>query len=263
MKYLLSLIIVVLCASAASADTLRTKVVEYSDQGAVMAGYLAYDSAFKGPRPGVLVAHEWWGLNDYIRSRADQLARLGYVAFAADIYGKGNRAKTPAEAAALAGRFVNDRPLVRSRIKAALAVLKNEKLTAGQPIAAIGYCFGGMTVLELARSGADIAGVVSFHGTLDTPNVADAKNIRAKVLVLQGADDPYVPAAKRITFEDEMRMGGVDWQMNVYGNTVHSFTNPASGDDPTKGVAYNQESARRSWEAMQAFFKEIFAKPGK
>ena len=174
------------------------------------------------------------------------------------MYGNGEVAKTPEEAGALAGKFRGDRRLMRDRLGAGLAVLRDNKLTDPKRLAAIGYCFGGTTVLELARSGADIAGVVSFHGGLDTANPADAKNIRCKVLVLHGADDPHVPPEQVLAFQDEMRKAGVDWQMIFYGGAVHSFTNPASGSDNSKGVAYNERADKRSWEAMELFFSEIF-----
>lgn len=200
------------------------------------------------------------GLNDYAKHRADQLAELGYIAFAADIYGDGKIAANREEAGKLAGSYKNDRPLLRARVAAGLATLKAQPGVTGDKIAAIGYCFGGTAVLELARSGADIAGVVSFHGGLDTPTSQDAKNIRAKVLALHGADDPYVPADQVAAFENEMRQAGVDWQLIVYGGAVHGFTNPANGTDNSKGAAYNALADARSWVAMQQFFNELFAK---
>ena len=176
------------------------------------------------------------------------------------LYGKGNRAKTPDEAKALAGRFRvgSDRSLLRARAQAGLDVLKKNPMTDTKRIAAIGYCFGGSTVLELARSGADVAGVVSFHGGLDTPNPADAKNIRGKVLVLTGADDPYVKPEQVRAFENEMLTAGVDWYLVVYGNAVHGFTNPASGTDNSRGAAYNEKADNRSWQAMKDFLIEVF-----
>ncbi len=235
-----------------------TKTIEYKDGSAVLEGYLAYDDSLPSPRPGVLVVHEWTGLGDYVKGRAEQLAKLGYVAFAVDIYGRGIRPQTAEEAAAQAGIYRADRPLMRRRITAGLDWLKQNKLVDPGRIAAIGYCFGGGVVLELARSGAAVAGVVSFHGNLDTPHPEDAGNIKAKVLVLHGADDPYVGPEKVTAFENEMREAGVDWQLNMYGGAVHSFTNPASGNDPSKGAAYNAVADRRSWEAMKQFFEEIF-----
>lgn len=247
---------------AVSWAELRTQAVPYDHDGARLIGYLAYDDTVKGPRPAVLVVHEWWGLNDYTKRRARQLAGLGYVALAADIYGDGVVAKDRTEAGALAGRFRGgDRSLLRERVNAALKVLLDNPLVDRQRVAAIGYCFGGTTVLELARSGADIAGVVSFHGGLDTPRPAEAGTLKAKILVLHGADDPGVPPAQVAAFQDEMRKAGADWQLIMYGGAVHSFTNPDSGSDPSRGAAYNEKADRRSWEHMKIFFKEILEMP--
>jgi len=237
---------------------LKTEMVEYKQGDTTLEGYLAYDDSVSAKSPGVLVVHDWFGMSDYAKKRADQLAQLGYVAFAADIYGKGVHPTTPKEAGEQAGKYKNDRQLLRARVTAALDVLQKNPHVDPARIAAIGYCFGGMAVLELARSGADVAGVVSFHGTLDTPNPADAKNIKGKVLVLHGADDPHVPAEQIAAFQDEMRKAGVDWEMTCYGNAVHSFSRPDSGNDNSKGVAYNEKADKRSWEAMKAFFAEIF-----
>jgi dienelactone hydrolase len=237
---------------------MKKEFVEYRHEGAVLEGYLAYDDRIKEKRPGVIVVHEWYGLNDYAKSRAEQLAGLGYVAFAIDIYGKGVRAKDMEEAATLAGLYRSDRGLMRTRAAAGLAALRRQSQVDTGRIAAIGYCFGGQTALELARSGAELTGVVSFHGNLDTPNPGDAKNIKANVLVFHGADDPLVTPVHVHAFQDEMRKASVDWQMIIYGGAVHSFTNPASGSDPSRGVAYNEKADSRSWAAMQLFFDEIF-----
>lgn len=234
----------------------KTEVVEYRQGDVVLEGYLAYDDSIKGKRPGVLVAHEWYGNNPYVRRRAEQLARLGYVAFALDMYGKGVLAKDAKEAAALAGIYKGDRKLMRARAAAGLDVLRKRPEVDPARLAAIGYCFGGTTVLELARSGADLVAVVSFHGGLDTPTPEDARNIKGKVLAMQGGDDPFVPVKQVEAFEEEMRKGGVDWQLITYGGAVHGFTNPDSGNDNSKGVAYNERADRRSWEAMKAFFDE-------
>jgi len=237
---------------------LHEETLEYNQGGALLKGYLVYDAATTGLRPGVLVVPEWWGLNDYPKARAQQLARMGYIALAVDMYGNGKVASTPKEAGELATAIKANRQLMRDRINAGLALLKAQKMTDPKRIAAIGYCFGGTTVLELARSGAELAGVVSFHGALDTPNAADAKNIKCRVLVCHGADDPYEPTPQVLAFQDEMRQAKVDWQMIYYGNAVHSFTNPKSGSDNAKGAAYNELADHRSWEAMKAFFAEIF-----
>jgi dienelactone hydrolase len=237
---------------------IHTESIDYLNNGVALQGYLAYDDSKTGKLPGVLVCHEWWGLNDYPKHRAEQLAELGYVAFCLDMYGKGVVAKTMDEAKAQVGKLYGDRQLVRARAVAGLNVLKKQPNVDPSKIAVIGYCFGGMVALELARSGADIAGVVSFHGALNTPNKDDAKNIKAKVLVLHGADDPNVKPEEVAAFEQEMRDAKVDWELMKFGGAVHAFTNPAAGNDPSKGVAYNEKADQRSWQAMKDFFGEIF-----
>jgi len=234
----------------------KTEVLEYRHGDVVLEGYLAYDDALRGKRPGILVIHEWNGHNPYVRQRAEQLARLGYVAFALDMYGKGVRGKDAKESAALAGIYKGDRKLMRARAAAGLDVLRTRPETDPERLAAIGYCFGGTAALELARSGADLVSVVSFHGGLDTPTPGDARNIQGKVLALHGGDDPRVPPKQVEAFQEEMRNGGVDWQLVAYGGAVHSFTNPGAGSDNSKGAAYNERADRRSWEAMKAFFSE-------
>lgn len=237
-----------------------TKVVEYRQGDAVLEGYLAYDDTTAEKRPGVLVVHEWTGLGPYVQKRVQQLAGMGYVAFGADIYGRGVRPDNPKDAAATAGKYKGDRQLLRDRVLAGLAELRRQPQVDTGRLAAIGYCFGGTTVLELARSGADVRGVVSFHGGLDTSMPAVVKEVRAKVLVLHGADDPFVPPAQVAAFQEEMRGAGVDWQMVYYSGAVHSFTNPGAGNDPKKGAAYNERADRRSWEAMKLFFAELFGR---
>lgn len=245
-------------SSACAQAALKSEVVEYKSGGALLEGYLVYDDASDRSRPGILLVHEWTGLGDYVKGRAEQLAALGYVAFAADIYGKGIRPQNREEASQQASIYRKDRQLMRVRAMAGLLVLSDHPLVDPDRIAAIGYCFGGGVVLELARSGAGIRGVVSFHGNLDTPDPKGAENIKASVLVLHGADDPHVSWEEVKAFRDEMSAAGVDWQMVCYGNAVHSFTNPASGGDPSTGVAYNALADERSWQAMLAFFEEQF-----
>jgi dienelactone hydrolase len=262
MKLLLSVLLtptILLLSSSHVLAAIKTKTIEYKQGNTILQGYLAYDDAIKVKRPGVLVVHEWNGLQSYAKKRTEQLAKLGYVAFAADIYGKGIRPKNIEESSKQATIYRQDRKLLRERAKAALQVLQKYPLTDPKRIAAIGYCFGGGTVLELARSGANINGVVSFHGNLDTPNPNDAKNIQAKVLVLHGADDPYVPEEQVQGFAREMRLGNVDWQLISYGGVVHSFTNPEAKNNP-QGAVYNPRADQRSWQAMRQFFAEIFAK---
>jgi dienelactone hydrolase len=249
-------------ASVISAGTVSAKIVaadvDYKDGKVVLQGYLAYDDSLKGKLPGVLVFHEWNGLGAYVKTRCEQLAKLGYAAFGADIYGKGVRPMSPEESGKQAGIYRADRKLMRRRALAGLEELKKQKITDASRIAAIGYCFGGGVALELARSGADIAGAVTFHGNLDTPDPADAKRIKAKILALHGADDPYVNGEKVLAFEKEMRDAGVDWQLVLYGGAVHGFSNPANGSDSSKGLAYDEKADKRSWQALQDFLREIF-----
>jgi dienelactone hydrolase len=233
-----------------------TQTVEYQDGDQVLEGYLAYDDAIQGKRPGILVVHEWNGLGRYVQSRAKQLAELGYVAFAADIYGKGVRPSTVDESKAMSGKFYANRKLLRERANAGLDQLEKNELVDTSKIAAIGYCFGGTTVLELGRSGAPVAGIVSFHGGLGNPNPADDGNIKAKVLVLQGGADNFtladVPAFKK-SLDDAK----VDYQFISYPGAVHGFTNPDNrGTIP--GVKYDANADKKSWKAMKDFFKKIF-----
>lgn len=236
----------------------KSEQVEYRQGDQVLEGYVAYDDAISGKRPGVLVVHEWKGLEEYAMSRANQLAELGYVAFALDMYGQGVRAKDAEEASALSSKFYEDRLLMQLRATAGLMQLQQHELVDTSRIAAIGYCFGGSTVLELARTGAPIQGVVSFHGGLANPNPEASANIKAKVLILHGAADSYVPMDHVTDFVEEMSKAGVDWQLNMYSDAVHGFTNPNNGSDPSKGVAYDEDADRRSWAAMKLFFGEIF-----
>lgn len=258
MKNCLFALMIVLLAQGAFAGVVG-KTVQYREGDTVLEGYLAYDDAVKGKRPGVLVIHEWKGVGPYEMKRAKQLAKLGYVAFAADIYGKGVRPATPELAGKEAAKYRGeDRSLMRARGAAGLEKLASFPQVDRNRLAAIGYCFGGTAALELARSGANVLGTVSFHGGLSTPVAGDARNIKGKILVLHGADDPHVKPAEVEAFQQEMRQAKVDWQMVSYGGAVHSFSNPGSGNDPSKGVAYNEKADRRSWEAMKQFFNEIF-----
>jgi len=255
MKRLAAAVAAVLLAAPAFA-ALKTKVVEYKDGDVVLEGYAAWDDSFKGERPGVLVVHEWWGHGPYARRRAEMLAKLGYKAFALDMYGKGKYAKDHEEAGKLAGAFFNDRAAMRHRATLGLDELKKLPHVDRAKLAAIGYCFGGTTVLELARMGADLKGVASFHGNLATPTPA-TETPMAKIAVFQGGDDQMTLSALP-AFEDEMRKVKADWELTTYGGAVHSFTVAEAGDDASKGMAYNKEADERSWKALQDFFAEIF-----
>jgi dienelactone hydrolase len=246
-----------LCAPLTHA-AIKSETIEYKHGDTVMEGVLFYDdAAAQTPRPGVLVVHEWWGLNDYAKSRARQLAEMGHVAFAVDMYGKGVRAKNLQECQQFSGVLKADRPTMRGRINAALETLRSRTQVDRNRIAAIGYCFGGTCALELARSGADVKAVVAFHAGLSTPTPATAGGVKAKILVCHGADDPFVPDKELLDFLHEMKAAKADYQVNIYANAVHTFTNPAAGNDPSKGSAYNQQADRRSWEAMENLFAEV------
>jgi dienelactone hydrolase len=248
--------ILLLLAATLGRAEIVFKPIEYKEGSTTLEGLWVHDDAAQGKRPSVLVVHQWKGLGDYEKKRAEMLAKLGYNVFAVDIYGKGIRPSNPKDAAAEAGKYKSDRPLLRARVNAGLDQLKKLAPTDPKRIAAIGYCFGGTTVLELARSGAEVAGVVSFHGGLGAAGMS--KPIKAKVLALHGADDPFVPPDEVKAFEDEMRKARVDWQLVAYGNSVHSFTDWNAGSDNSKGSAYNEKADKRSWEAMKQFFAEVF-----
>jgi dienelactone hydrolase len=256
MKYILAFILALFLSNCAEAKMVE-KTVEYKDGDALLEGYLVYDDE-ASPRPGVLVFHEWWGINDDIKTRARQIASLGYVAFAPDVYGKGVRPTDRESAGKQSGKYMKDNQLLRSRAAAGLDLLKKDKHADPEKIAAIGYCFGGAAALELARSGAPVAATVTFHGALNTPSPGDAKNIKGSVLVLHGAADPYVKPMDMLSFQESMDKAGVDWQLVSYGRAVHGFTNAANGADPSKGLAYDEKADKRSWAAMKEFLGEKF-----
>ena len=242
-----------------AAAEIKTQVVEYKDGDVTLQGFVAWDSAKADQAmPGILVVHQWMGLTDYEKGRCRQLAELGYVAFALDVYGKGIRPNNPQDAAKQAGIYKTDRELYRRRLNLGLDQLKAQTAVSKNQIAAIGYCFGGTGVLELARSGAEISGVVSFHGGLDSPQPEAGKNIQCRILVCHGADDPFVPAKDIEAFKSELNAAKVDWQMDIYSGAVHSFTQPMAGHDNSRGAAYNAKADMRSWTAMNSFFGELF-----
>ncbi len=246
-----------LIISSVSYSEIVGQDVLYRDGSTVLQGYLAYDNSLKGKMPGVLIIHEWTGINDYIKRRAKQIAALGYVAFAADIYGRGVRPSNIDEASRVSSIYKRDIKLFRARLLAGLEEIRSFPQVAPSRIAAIGYCFGGMGVLELARTGADLKGIVSFHGSL-YPDVQGSSNIKTRVLVLHGGNDPFVTPEKVLRLWKELQRAGVMWEIHICGGTVHSFTNPASGNDPSVGVAYNPYADRHSWKLMEEFLKEVF-----
>jgi dienelactone hydrolase len=237
-----------------------TQDVEYTSGGNTMQGYIAYDNSIQGKMPGILIVHQWKGLTDYEKMRARQLAELGYVAFAVDVYGKGIRPSTPEEAAKEAGKFYGNVELLRERVISGLQELLKQSQVDPAKTAAIGYCFGGSAVIELARSGAEIDGAVSFHGGLKPAGVEAAKNIKASLLVLHGADDPFIKSEDKLAFQKEMAEAKTDMVFVEYSGAVHSFTDKGAGNDNSRGAAYNETADKRSWQAMKDFFQEIFSK---
>jgi dienelactone hydrolase len=244
-------------ASQVQAD-IRMQTVEYKDGDNVLKGYLAYDDATEDFRPGVVIFPEWWGVTDYPKHRADQLAKMGYVAFVGDIYGNGETTDDPKKAGALAGPFLTDRKSMRRRSQLALDTLLSQKYVDKSRVAAIGYCFGGTCALELARAGAPLSGVVSFHGGLGRTADEGPDKITAKILICHGGADPLVPPPVLADFEAEMVETGTNYQINIYSGAKHAFTNPASDSHHIPGIGYNQQADRRSWSAMKDFFEEIF-----
>lgn len=234
---------------------IKTEVVEYKQAGTTLEGFVAYDASVKGKRPVILIVHEWTGLGDYVKRRAKELAEKGYVAFAMDIYGKGVRPSVQ-DAAKEASKYKDNRKLMRERAKAGFDFIKAKPYADASKIVAMGYCFGGTVALEMGRSGLPLVGVASFHGGLSTPNTQDAKNFKAKLLVLHGAIDPYtkeeVPG-----FMKEMDDAKVDYQFISYSGAVHAFTNPDAGNDISKGAAYNAAADRRSMIAFLDFLNEV------
>ncbi len=234
-----------------------TKTVEYPYQGQTMRGFLAYDDASKARRPGVLVVHEWWGLTDYIRHRTEQVAKLGYVAFAPDMYGGGKTTRDPKQAGAWSGE-VRSKGELASRASAGLDVLLRQPEVDKSRIGAMGFCFGGSTVLALAYSGADLRGVVTFHGSLFPPDEKQRHQIKASIAILQGDKDPFVKPETLVELKNALDEGKVDWFMVTYANTVHAFTNPDADSFHIPGIAYNEKAATRSWNEMKRFFKVQF-----
>ncbi len=242
---------------------IKHEEVSYTANGVTMKGYLAYDDAIKGKRPGVLVVHEWWGHNDYSRKRADMLAELGYTALAVDMYGDGKQASHPQDAGKYAGEVMQNMENAKARFVAALDLLKKHKTVDPARSAAIGYCFGGGVVLQMARAGVDLKGVVSFHGSYGTQTPAEKGKVKAAVLVCHGAADQFITAEQVEGLKKEMQAAGVDFQFISYEGAMHAFTNPAADENGKKfniPIAYNKAADEKSWADMQQFLKRIFAK---
>ncbi len=263
MKQLGAIIILMFSTVLPACAGVQTKEIDYTANGVTMKGYLAYDTSVKGKRPGVLVVHEWWGHNEYARKRARMLAELGYTALAVDMYGDGKLASHPDDAGKFAGEVRKNMDVAEQRFNAALALLRRQDTVDPERIAAIGYCFGGGIVLEMARRGTPLSGVVSFHGSLGTGQPAQPGRVRAKVLVLNGAADPFVPPEQIAKFKQEMEQAGVDYTFIDYPGAVHAFTNPEADTFGAKfnlPLKYDADADAKSWAQMQQFFNKIFAK---
>ncbi|MDO9162302.1 MAG: dienelactone hydrolase family protein [Methylococcaceae bacterium] len=232
--------------------------IGYLDGDVLLEAYFAFDDAITERRPAVLISHAWGGRDDFVAEKAKKIAELGYVGFALDMYGKGVRGNSPEQNSKLMQPFMADRGLLQKRIKAALYAVRLLPWVDDSKIAAMGFCFGGLCVLDLARAGADLKGVVSFHGLLNPPDNLQGNSIKAKVLALHGHDDPMGPFEQVLAFEQEMTKAGADWQLHTYGHTVHAFTNPKA-NDPTFGTVYQANADKRSLLAMKNFLAEVFA----
>lgn len=252
------LFVALLAFTSAAHAAVQTKTVPYKVGQLECVGYLAWDDAVQGRRPGVLVVHEWWGLNEYARSRAEQLASLGYVAFAADIYGEGKTAKHPQEAGQMAAMVRENVEDWRERATTALDVLRKQPQCDPERLAAIGYCFGGSTALQLAYTGADLDAVVTFHGALPVPSAEEAGNIKGTVMICHGADDSFIPEETIQEFRSALDEAQVDWQMVYYAGAQHSFTVPSADEHGIDGIKYDKKADRRSWQQMLGLFREKF-----
>jgi dienelactone hydrolase len=257
----LGFLMAILGASAALSSpalgALHSEMIEYKDGSTTLEGYLVYDDKVTTPRPAIVIVHQWMGLTDYEKMRADQLAQKGYVAFALDIYGKGQRPKDMTEAGKLITKYKTDFKSLRQRERAALDFIMKQKNVDAQKIVIMGYCFGGGGALEAARGELPVIAAVSFHGSLSTPAPEETKHVTAKLLVLHGALDPFVPSKDVQAFQAEMNSAKADYQFISYSGAVHAFTQKESGTDITKGAAYNEVADKRSWEAFMGFLNEV------
>ena len=236
---------------------IQTRRVEYNDGELILEAYMAWDDSGSDPRPGVLISHAWAGRGELEESKAEHLAELGYVGFALDLYGKGVKGTTREENTALMQPLMNDRPALQRRMMLALETIRKQKEVDSARVAGMGFCFGGLCVLDLARTGADILGVASFHGLFTPPGNTVDNRVRAKVLVMHGWDDPMATPDQVVSLAEELTAMGADWQIHGYGNTVHAFSNPAA-DDVEHGTIYDADADRRSWQNLQLFLAEIF-----
>jgi dienelactone hydrolase len=258
----LALLLFAVAINLPATAALVTKPVDYADdKGTPLHGFVVYDDAVTGKRPGVIVVHDWRGITDYTHKRAEMLAKLGYIAFAADIYGVDVHTQGPPAWMKQVGIYKGDRDLYRERERAAYQAFLKQPLLDPTRIGAIGYCFGGTGVVEMARDGLDLKGVVSFHGGLDARPLSNGASYKTRMLALCGADDPYEKPEDMKAFEQQLRDNNVDYQIVSYGHAVHAFTDSQVDALNQPGAKYNAEADKRSWQAMRDFFAEVFAKP--
>ena len=258
MKIKFALLVFGLLISSTINAKVVTEAVVYKEAGEEYTGYIRYDNAIKGKRPGILVVHEWWGLDDYPKKRAEMLAKLGYVAFAVDMYGTGKVTDKADQAKAWMTEATTDVEWWRERAMAGIRQLKKHKLVDKDKIAAIGYCFGGGTVIQLAYGGTDIKGIVSFHGSLPIADESSFGKIKTRMLIAHGNADPFIPREVVTKFQDTLDKAGANWDMITYGNVRHSFTNKKSDSRGMDALKYDKHADEHSWKAMQVFFDEIF-----
>lgn len=235
---------------------INNTLVPYTDRGTELEGFLAYDPKLQN-RPGVILCHAWRGRDDFVCEKATEIASWGYTAFALDLYGKGVLGTTKEENEALMTPFMKDRAMLLSRLQLSLKAFQNQNIADNTKIAVMGFCFGGLCALDFARGGSDIKGAISVHGLLTAPEKTSPSTIKAKVLALHGHDDPMVPPKDVTAFETEMTSRKADWQIHMYGNTMHAFTNPIA-NDPAFGTVYNPVAAKRAWQAIRNFFADCF-----
>ncbi|HUQ72853.1 MAG TPA: dienelactone hydrolase family protein [Planctomycetaceae bacterium] len=257
---LFALLALGLIAANSAHAAVQTKTIKYKDGDTECIGFLAWDDAVEGKRPGVLVVHEWWGLNDYARNRAKDLAKLGYVAFAADMYGEGKTVEHPQDAGAMAAKVRMNVEAWRKRAQAGLAVLTSQPQCDATKLAAIGYCFGGSTALQLAYTGADLDAVATFHAALPTPSETEAKAVKARVLVCHGAEDKFIPEEAIKAFKGSLDKASAKYEFVAYPGAVHSFTVPDAGKHNNPGMQYQAAADKDSWDRMTKLFAETLKK---
>ena len=238
--------------------SIQHRLVEYNDGDTLLEGYLAYDDKYQTPRPGIIIAHTWWGRSPLECRRADQLAELGYVGFALDMYGKGLLGTSPEENSRLMQPLMDNRAALQQRMAKALEVARVQPEVDADKMAVMGYCLGGLCALDLARTGADLKGAISFHGLFDAPDNIATPDFKASILCLDGHNDPMTTNDKVVALQKELTDAGADWQLHTYGNTLHGFTNP-DANMPEMGIKYNAVADRRSWQALENFLAEVFS----